>query len=315
MPPRPGPTPGRAASAWSSVPRRLRLSDEQWERVRALLPSSAGRRGRPWADHRRVVEAIVYRYRTGIPWRDLPVRFGPWQTVWARHRRWAGDGTWDRVLAVLLARADAAGQIDWVVSVDSTINRAHQHATNTRRPEVCRGTAHAHGPQPHHEPPGHAIGRSRGGLTTKVHHAVDGRGRPLAVVVTPGQAHDGQTLPVLLGDLRVARTGQGRPRTRPDALLADKAYSSRAIRQTLRARGIKAVIPERRDQKGHRRRRGHQGGRAPSFDREVYKGRNVVERSFALLKQWRGLATRFDKLAIVYRSAVALAAVLVWARN
>ena len=84
-------------------------------------------------DHRQVVEGILYRYRCGIAWRDLPASFGPWQTVWKRHRRFSGDGTWDAILAALLARADAAGQIDWTVSVDSTINRAHQHATNLPR--------------------------------------------------------------------------------------------------------------------------------------------------------------------------------------
>jgi transposase len=84
------------------------LSDEQWERIEPLLPSNAGRRGHPFGDDRKVVEGIVYRYRTGIPWRDLPREvFGPWQTVWKRHRRYAGDGTWDRVLGRLLAEADA----------------------------------------------------------------------------------------------------------------------------------------------------------------------------------------------------------------
>ena len=98
-------------------------------------------------------------------------------------------------------------------------------------------------------------------------------------------------LPVLLGYLRVARCGPGRPRTRPDALLADKAYSSRAHRQLLRERGIQAVIPERADQQGHRLRRGSHGGRPVSYDTEVYKDRNVIERSYEQLKQWRGLAT------------------------
>ena len=82
----------------------------------------------------------MYRYRTGIPWRDLPCeRYGPWQTVWKRHRRYAGDGTWDRVLTALLAEADAVGKVDWDVSVDATICRADQHATNTTRPEQDRG--------------------------------------------------------------------------------------------------------------------------------------------------------------------------------
>lgn len=81
-----------------------------------------------------MMEGIIYRYRAGIPWRDLPETFGPWQTVWKRHRRFSGDGTWNSILARLLAEADAVGKIDWEVSVDSTVNRAHQHATNLPRP-------------------------------------------------------------------------------------------------------------------------------------------------------------------------------------
>jgi len=108
--------------------------------VAPFMPVAGPRGGRPFGDHRRVVEAIIYRYRTGIPWRDLPREwFGPWQTAWKRHRRFAADGTWDTVLRALQAEADAAGQLDWRVSVDSTINRAHQHATNTTRPEQDTG--------------------------------------------------------------------------------------------------------------------------------------------------------------------------------
>ena len=109
------------------------LSDAQWERISELLPSSNGLVGRPFRDHRQVVEGIVYRYRTGIAWRDLPEEFGPWQPVWKRHRRFSLDGTWDKLLTRLLAEADAAGEIDWSVSIDSTINRAHQHAATLAR--------------------------------------------------------------------------------------------------------------------------------------------------------------------------------------
>ncbi|WP_148283956.1 IS5 family transposase, partial [Luteimicrobium xylanilyticum] len=166
----------------------------------------------------------------------------------------------------------------------------------------------------HNEPAGHGIGRSRGGLTTKVHHAVDGRGRPLAAVVTAGQCHDGQQLKAVLADVWVPRE-VGRPRTTPDALLADKAYSSAATRADLRARRIQAVIPERADQKANRKRKGSAGGRPPVTDFEKYKKRNVVERSFNLLKQWRALATRYDKHATIYRGAVVLAAIIVWLRS
>ena len=113
--------------------RKQLLTDEQWALVEPLLPPQRSGRGRPMRDHRQVVEGVIYRYRCGIAWRDLPDEFGPWQTVWKRHRRFSGDGTWDRVHQALVARADAAGAVDWVVSVDSTINRAHQHATNLPR--------------------------------------------------------------------------------------------------------------------------------------------------------------------------------------
>lgn len=109
------------------------LSDDQWARIASLMPSSDGQRGRPFREHRQVLEGIVFRYRAGIPWRDLPSCFGPWQTVWKRHRRWSQDGTWDRLHTRLLAEADAAGEIDWSVAVDSTVNRAHQHGTNLAR--------------------------------------------------------------------------------------------------------------------------------------------------------------------------------------
>jgi transposase len=108
------------------------LSDEMWARVEPLLPAQYGK-GRPFRDHRQVIEGIVFRYRAGIPWRDLPREFGPWQTAWKRHRRFALDGTWDEVLAILQAEADAAGQIDWRVSVDSTSSRVHQHGANAAR--------------------------------------------------------------------------------------------------------------------------------------------------------------------------------------
>jgi transposase len=118
----------------------------------------------------------------------------------------------------------------------------------------------------------------------------------------------------LLTALRVPRLGPGRPRTRPTALRGDKAYSSRGHRAHLRARGITAVIPEPVDQAGHRTKRGSRGGRPVSYDAQDYKQRNVVERAFNRLKQWRGIATRYDKHALVYRGGVVLASILLWLR-
>lgn len=109
------------------------LTDTQFDRIADLLPGPTGKRGRPFADARTMIEGIIYRLRAGLPWRDLPECFGPWQTVHRWHNRLARDGTWDVVLERLLAQADADGQLDWSVSVDATINRAHQHATNITR--------------------------------------------------------------------------------------------------------------------------------------------------------------------------------------
>lgn len=147
------------------------------------------------------------------------------------------------------------------------------------------------------EPPDHALGRSRGGLNTKVHLASDSNARPLAIALTAGQAGDAPAFTTVMAAIRVPRTDGGRPRTRPGAVLADRAYSSRAIRAHLRGRHIRSVIPQSADQVRHRQRRGPQGGRPPAFDAESYKERNTVERCIGRIKQWRGLAMRTDKLA------------------
>ncbi|MFK4090496.1 IS5 family transposase [Kribbella sp. NPDC020789] len=274
-----------------------------WDQIEPLMPADPVR-GRRWADHRRTLEAIAWKYRTNSPWRDLPDELGSFQTAHKRLIRWAVDGTWEMILAAVLAAADADDDIDWTVSVDSTVVRAHQHAAGALK----RG-------RPRGEPADHAIGCSRGGLSTKVHLAADGRARPLAFTVTAGQAGDAPAFETVMSRIRVPRRGPGRPRTRPLAVLADRAYSSRAIRAHLRRRGIRAVIPQPSDQIGHRLRRGQLGGRPPGFDSEAYKQRNTVERCINRLKQWRGLATRTDKLAIAYQAALHLAGILIWVRR
>ncbi|MCP2313952.1 transposase [Kitasatospora paracochleata] len=115
-----------------------------------------------------------------------------------------------------------------------------------------------------------------------------------------------------MADIRVPRVGPGRPRTRPDHVIADKGYSSRKIRAYLRRRGIRHTIPERADQVLNRLNRGSRGGRPTGFDRQAYKLRNVVERCFNRLKQWRGLATRYDKTRESYQATVTIASILLW---
>ncbi len=183
-------------------------------------------------------------------------------------------------------RASSTGRYRWtprsraLISMRRTSPASQGASSNYKNPLI--------------EPPDHGIGRSRGGLSTKLHHLVDGCGLPLVIAVTPGQSGDSPMLIPLLEQLRVARP-TGRPRTRPDRVRGDKAYSSRAIRQHLRGRGVQAVIPQPSDQIGHRLRRGSRGGRPVTYDHDDYRHRNVIERRFASLKQWRGIATRYDK--------------------
>lgn len=155
------------------------------------------------------------------------------------------------------------------------------------------------------EPADHAIGRSRGGLTTKVHAFTDAMVRPVAVLLTAGQSGDNPQLGLLLNLYR----GQ-KHRKRNFTLLADKAYSHPSTRVKLWRRRIKHVIPERSDQKQHRKNKGQQGGRPPGFDRDLYKKRNTVERGFSRFKQWRAIATRYDKYVLTYRGGTLLAATI-----
>lgn len=159
-------------------------------------------------------------------------------------------------------------------------------------------------------PEDEGLGYSRGGLSTKLHLSCDGKGRPLSVVVTPGQRNESTQLEAVLDGIRVERPGGvGRPRKRPDRLIADRGYSHDSCRKLLRKRGIPHTIPERADQKERRARR---GGRPPSFDAEHYKRRNVVERCVNKLKRWRGVATRYEKRAANYRAVVVIATLMIW---
>ena len=162
---------------------------------------------------------------------------------------------------------------------------------------------------------GEALGRSRGGLTSKIHLAVDGRGLPMSVICTPGQAGDNPQLLPLLDQIAVGRDGPGRPRKRPDRVLADKAYSHPSTRAALRRRGIAFTSPEKSDQIARRAAKGSRGGRPPVFDPWLYADRNVLERCFNRLKQFRGLATRYAKRAAYYRSEIIIAAIVLWLRT
>lgn len=156
------------------------------------------------------------------------------------------------------------------------------------------------------------LGRSRGGLTTKIHLVADARCRPVGRVTSAGQRHDSVAFNALLADIRIVRRHRGRPRTRPDRVLADKAYSTTKIRKSLRARGIKATIPQPVNQVKGRIAKGSAGGRPPAFDKQRYRDRNTVERAINLLRGYRAVATRYDKREFVYKGTIDIASIKIW---
>ncbi|MFE3635036.1 IS5 family transposase [Streptomyces sp. NPDC059168] len=303
------------------------MTDAQWERLKPLPPVSNGRCGR-WRDHRQVVNGVLYRIRTGVRWRDLPERYGLWKTVLERHRRWSADGTRETLLQRVQAEAEAAGEIDWDVSVESTSVRAHHHAAGARHalpPGPQRGLGpggQSRSSSDGTDRPaggggagGEAPGRSRDGFTTKIHLSADGRCRMLSLVITPVQCADCTRFKAVMDRIRLPRLACGRPRTTPESVSADKGYGNRRTRRYLRRRGIRHVIPEKADQAANRVRRGRAGGRPPGFDEDRYKKRNTVERAINKQKAFRSVATRFDKRGYVYLGTVTAAALVIWLRS
>ena len=259
------------------------LTDREFNAIRNLLPAQKKpRRGRPWSDHRTIINGILWILQTGSPWRDLPGEFGKWQTVYNRFRRWIKENLWDRIFSQLLHRVDSLGHIDRTLwCVDGSVIRAHRSASGKLlQSEENDGL--------------NALGRSRGGYSTKLHVLTDSKGSLLAVTATAGQRNESTEFENLLANCELSLHRKAK---RPKALAGDKGYSSNAIRATIRKLSIADVIPTRSNETAN-----------DTFDRDTYRQRNIVERVIGWLKESRRIATRYEKLATTYIAFVQLAA-------
>ena len=225
--------------------------------------------GVPRVDDRRTLNGIFWVLRSGAPWRDLPETCGPRTTCYNRFVRWRRAGVWDHIMDAVAAAHDAAVQM-----IDTSVVRVHQHGA------CIAGNREQH------------MGRSRGGLTSKIHAVVDADGLPVGLGLTPGEAHDNRLCSVLLTGLH-----QG------TMLLADRAYDADWIRDFASQKGAWANIPPKRNRK-----------KPICFSPYLYRARNLIERFFNKIKQCRRVATRYDKLAANYLAFVKLASIRLWLR-
>ncbi|WP_457362064.1 IS5 family transposase [Pseudomonas sp. TE3610] len=269
--------------------KRYEISDEAWDMVADLF-TPTHTRGQPRSSDRLMLDGMLWLLRSGAAWRDMPECFGPWRTVYHRFRVWRNRGTFDQMLKRLHLKLNDQGLIDlqtWMI--DSTAVRATRASS---------GAGKKGGPD---EPADHALGRSRGGLTTKIHMLCDANGIPLRFLLSGGQARDISYAQPLLDDVRIPTNQRGRPRKRCKWLLADKGYDAEALRRYCDRYRMQPVIPLRS------MKRKPKPGLPRLFDRPKYRQRNVIERMFGWLKENRRIVTRFDKLAKSYGAIVSLA--------
>ncbi|HYV35802.1 MAG TPA: IS5 family transposase [Gemmataceae bacterium] len=245
--------------------RRHEITDDQWDAIQGFLPGQEGDPGVTAKDNRLFVNALLWIAKTGAPWRDLPERFGNWNSVFQRFSRWCKTGVFQ---ALMKEMQDPSLEI---LMLDSTTVRAHQHAAGA---EDSNAEAEA-------------LGRSRGGFTTKIHLACDEMGNPIKIILTAGQVHDVTQGPELIADLQAEK------------VIADKGYDSDDFISAIESTDTEAVIPPRRNRNEQR-----------TYDKTAYKKRNVVERLINGLKQCRRVATRYEKTARNFLGVVQLASFL-----
>ncbi len=214
-----------------------------------------------------MVEAIFYVLRTAVAWRDLPPRFGPWESVYTRWRRWCALGLWQEILGLLSRRA--VGRVRFI---DGSHVKCHQFATNPAGGQAAQ-----------------AIGRTKGGLNTKIAAIVEGRGRLMAAVIAPGQVYEVAASAPLLENLRRL------------LLVGDKGFDSDALRRQMLAQGCVACVPPRSNRN------------CPTWwSRELYRQRHKIENFFQRIKIYKRVSTRYEKLALTFLNFILVAAVFDW---
>ncbi|MER5974568.1 IS5 family transposase [Streptomyces sp. NPDC002055] len=260
-----------------------------------------------------MINGVLFRLRTGLPSRDLPPRFGSGRrcTTGTADGRRTARGRGFSVPSRLRPIPTGGSTGRW--SAWTPLCVAPISMPPGARKRAPRVPGKLTRPARHRDD--EALGRSRGGFTCKIHLVSEGGRRPLAFVITPGQWGDAPQLIEVLDRIRVARAGGRHPRTRPDHLCADRAYSSRRIRRYLRRRQIKHAIPEPTNQLANRQRRGSAGGRPTGFDKEIYRRRNEAERTMNAIKGFRAVATRYEERAYVFHGSVLVTALRLWLRG
>ena len=245
------------------------LTEEQWERIQPLLPpENRGKKGWPRKDDRMMLNSMLWMNHSGAQWRQLPVRYGPWQSVYARFAKWRDEGIWENIFSKLCEDADTEN-----LSIDSTCVKVHESSNGGEK------TGNK------------AVGRTKGGLNTKLHAIVDGLGNPVAFLLSPGNDNDSTHAIELMSMTDI--TGSN--------LLGDKAYGAKDILAYIREHGAVVVIPPKSSTK-----------EPWPVDYCLYKERHLVECFFQKIKWFRRVSTRFDKLVKSFLAFVYMAAILIW---
>lgn len=247
------------------------IPESLWQKLEQILPvEGSPRGGRPAGDIRIFLNAIHWMLRTGAPWRALPQEYGSWKTVYSRFRRWQKRGYLTAILEILTLEADMEN-----IMIDGTFVHAHKHSVGARRSAGSN----------------QAIGRSRGGFTTKIHTVVDGLGNMLGFILTGGECSEFTQAHKLLKYYRNT------------TIIADKGYNCQSIVNKLYAQGCAVAIPTKSNSKHPR-----------NIDLHLYKERHLIENFFSKIKEYRKIATRYDKLEEVFAGFICLAASLIWLR-